>query len=138
MGQYIASRKFGTLFANINFKKSSLSLNIERQYTKLDNTLSYIGGLFGFIIIFFVFMKIYTEYCYEIEMGDRLYYYDKQDPLDSDKFNFFTFIGYIFYELIKAIGCKPDWNLMKKYGECREEIQKQFDICFLMKRIIFL
>lgn len=28
VGQYIASRKFGPLFASINFRKSSLSLNI--------------------------------------------------------------------------------------------------------------
>ncbi len=66
VGQYIASRKFGSEFATINIKKSSLSLNIEREYIKLDSALSYIGGLFGFIIILFVFMKVYTEYSYEI------------------------------------------------------------------------
>jgi hypothetical protein len=27
---------------------------------------------------------------------------------------------------------------MKKYSECREEINEQFDISFLMKRVIFL
>lgn len=52
-------------------------------------------------------------------MGDSLYYYDKQDPLDSNRFNFVTFIGYVFYELFKALGCKLDWNIMKKYGDCR-------------------
>jgi hypothetical protein len=138
VGQYIASRKFGNLFASINIKKSSLSMDIVRQYTKLDSTLSYIGGLFGFIIIFFVFMKVYTEYCYEVDMGDQLYYYDKNDPLHSEKFHFFTFIAYVFYNFLNMLGCDIQWKLMKKYGECREEIQKQFGICFLMKRLIFL
>lgn len=30
-------------------------------------------------------------------MGDNLYYYDKNDPLHSEKFNFFVFIAYTAY-----------------------------------------
>jgi hypothetical protein len=39
-------------------------MDLVRNYTKLDNTLSYIGGLFGFIMIFFIFMRVYTQYSY--------------------------------------------------------------------------
>jgi len=86
--------------ASLELRKSSTSMNIIREYDKLDTTLSYIGGLFGFLMIAFIFMQIYTEYSYEIEMGDRLYHYDKHDPLNSKNFNFITFIGYLFYSLL--------------------------------------
>jgi hypothetical protein len=100
VGQVIASRTFRNEMASIHLRKSSTSMNIVRQYDKLDNTLSYIGGLFGFLMIAFLFMQIYTEYSYEIEMGDRLYHYDKNDALNSQHFNFITFIGYLLYSFL--------------------------------------
>lgn len=112
-------------------------MDLTRNYTKLDSTLSYIGGLFGFIMVFFVFMRVYTQYSYEVEMADRLYSYDRNDPLKSDGFHFGTFIGYAFYQVGKFFG-DVKWKSMRKYHECRQEIQKQFDICFLMRRVIFL
>lgn len=86
----------------------------------MDSTLSYIGGLFGFIIIFFLFMNVYTEFAYQIDMGDRLYKYQRNNKLQSEKFNFIVFIGYLIYEFLVNIGCKIEWQLMKKYSECRE------------------
>jgi hypothetical protein len=118
VGQYVPSRRFGPEFGSISIKKSSVSIGIVRTYTKLDSTLSYVGGLFGFLMLFFVFMRVYTQYSYEVEMGDRLYYYDRNDPLRSDQFHFATFIGYIFYKVVSFFG-EVKWSAMHKYDQCR-------------------
>ena len=39
VGQYVPSRKFGPVFGSINIKKSALSIDLVRNYTKLDSTL---------------------------------------------------------------------------------------------------
>jgi len=33
---------------------------VERSYKKVDETLSYIGGLFGFIVTAMLFIKLYN------------------------------------------------------------------------------
>lgn len=66
VGQYLAQRVFKDEFATIRIRKSHVSWDFNRHYTKIDDTLSYIGGLFGFLMIAFVFMQVYTEYSYEI------------------------------------------------------------------------
>ena len=60
VGQYSATNIFQNSYASIYIRKSHLSYEISRQYTKMDSTLSYIGGLFGFIMIAFFIMTVYT------------------------------------------------------------------------------
>ena len=47
--------------------------NFVRGFQKFDETLSYIGGLFGFIMILFSIFSLYDKYAYEIEFGDRIF-----------------------------------------------------------------
>ena len=41
-------------------------------FNKLDNYLSYVGGLIGTIIVIFITMSFYTEKAYEISIGKKL------------------------------------------------------------------
>ena len=70
-------------------------------------------------------------------MGDKLYYYDQKTPFNANKFHFVSFLIYGIYNLCNFFGCSLNIELLKKFDECRNEIQKQFDMAFLMKRIIF-
>jgi len=88
----------------------------------LDGLFSYIGGLFGFAVTFLFIMTFYTDASYEIEMGDKLFYYDQADPLDSGDFNFLYFIGLIFFYLFKMINIELPWKKMKKFHDCKEEV----------------
>ena len=47
-------------------RKSSLSLNYQRSFRKIDDTLSYIGGLFSAIVTALIIMKKYNEISYEM------------------------------------------------------------------------
>lgn len=50
----------GINFANIVLRRSSTGIIVNRNFKKIADTLSYIGGLFGFVLIALSFMKYYT------------------------------------------------------------------------------
>ncbi len=59
-GTYLAASVFQGEYAGVYLKRSYITFDIKRNYTKMDSTMSYIGGLFGFFVIAFIFMQIYT------------------------------------------------------------------------------
>ena len=63
-------------YCTIFIYKSSDSINIAREYNKLDNILSYVGGLFGTLTIFLFFIRIFNNHTFEINVGSILYKYD--------------------------------------------------------------
>lgn len=50
--------------AKIYFRKAPDVYTITRSFQKLDDTLSYIGGLFGIIVLFFLSFSIYDKFAY--------------------------------------------------------------------------
>lgn len=78
-------------------RKSSLSLELDRNFEKIDDTLSYIGGLFSTILSCLILVGKYNETSYELEIAKNLYHYDKNEPIQAEKFNFFIFLGYLIY-----------------------------------------
>lgn len=70
-------------------------------------------------MIAFMFLQVYTEYSYEVEMGDKLYYYEPNAPFDSHKFHFLTFLLYLLYSCLDFFGCAWNSDLMKKFDKCR-------------------
>ena len=65
-------------------RKSSMSIDIERSFRKIDDTLSYIGGLFSALITFLFFMNIYNEYSYEYDLASNLFKYNSEDHIDAN------------------------------------------------------
>lgn len=60
-------------YAQISFYKSPNSKIITRDFQKIDEILSYIGGLFGTIAIMLFIVGVYNGYSYEISMAGYLY-----------------------------------------------------------------
>ncbi len=50
-------------YAKLYLRKSDNKLHLERSFTKLDDFLSYIGGLFGLITIIFSLVMNYYGQC---------------------------------------------------------------------------
>ena len=48
-------------------------MQIARSFQKLDQTLSYIGGLFGTIILLLISLKFYSKYSYELDIADKIF-----------------------------------------------------------------
>jgi hypothetical protein len=53
--------------------KSRVSRIYTRSYLKLDEVFGFIGGLFGTISIFLMFVSSYNDYAYEIFLGSSLF-----------------------------------------------------------------
>ena len=48
-------------------------MKVERQFQKVDVTLSYIGGLFSILVSFMIFLSLFNGYSYELDMIKGLY-----------------------------------------------------------------
>ncbi len=118
-------------------RKSSLSLQVQRSFRKVDDTLSYIGGLFSAIVTVLFIMKKYNEISYEMEIAKNLYHYDRNVPLKSDDFNFLIFLGYLIYAFFETICIKLPWKRMEVYFRSLEEVRKQMDIRLVMKKVLY-
>ena len=46
---------------------------MERSFRKIDETLSYIGGLFSAIIAILIMVNFFNEFSYELEVARSLY-----------------------------------------------------------------
>jgi hypothetical protein len=127
------------LYATFFIFKSPISKSVSRSFQKIDEILSYIGGLFGTIAICFFFVNIYNSYSFEITMGGYLFKPDdEQMGKRLKKYNFLYFIAHVFYVVGAIFGCSWNWPTTKLYYECREEMVKQLDILYLVRRVTFL
>ncbi len=54
-------------------------------------------------------MQFYTEFSYEISIGNSIYHYDEKTPLDSKGFNFITYMGYLIYLVIDFFNLNIKW-----------------------------
>lgn len=62
MTGYYISKAFSTKtmvltgsYAEFKFSKSKLLYTVQREYGKIDDLLSYVGGLFGLLFVVFAF-----------------------------------------------------------------------------------
>ena len=111
LGQVVPQPADGVTYASIVLRRSSTAVIVERGFKKIDETLSYIGGLFGFVVILLLFMKEYTQYSFELDASSHLYHSEADSSVPN--FNFLVFIGYIFFLLLDTLGIAPDWKNMK-------------------------
>lgn len=110
---------FQDVYLDVYLRKSPYYIYSQRSFVKLQDLFSNLGGLFGFAMFFFLFMQFYTEAAFEIEMADHLFYYKTEEPLNSGTFNFFYFLVYGIYKILRSIGIKIPWDRMEKYYEGR-------------------
>ena len=117
------------------WRKSASSVQINRSFQKLDQTFSYIGGLFGTIILLLIFLKFYSKYSYELDVADKIFKENNGGSFGSEHFNFIVFLGYSIFNMFTKFGIILNWKTMKKYHRCRQECQRQLNIDLLLKKI---
>lgn len=90
----------------MKLEKSTKKFTVEREYGKIDDMLSYVGGLFGllFYCIQFV-MSSYNEYRYELGVGEVLFNYDNDgNQSKSNDMGFWTYVKYSIYDWFEFFG----------------------------------
>jgi hypothetical protein len=106
----------------------------------LDNVFSYIGGLFGTVLIFFFLVSSYNTYKFEVNLAGYLYRAERaaEEGRVEKEYNFLYFLGQGVLTLLRGVGCRPQWARLGQYYRTREEMLKQLDVLFLIKRLNFL
>jgi hypothetical protein len=106
----------------------------------LDNVFSYIGGLFGTVLIFFFLVSSYNTYKFEVNLAGYLYRAERaaEEGRVEKEYNFLYFLGQGVLTLLRVVGCRPQWERLGQYYRTREEMLKQLDVLFLIKRLTFL
>ena len=125
----------GESYFKFYLRKGAANFNFERNFQKLDQTLSYIGGLFGTLALLLMFLNLYSKYCYELDFGDRIFKQNNGGSFGSHNFNFIVFLGYLFFVFMTKFGVVLNWDSMKKYHQCRSECEKQLDIDLLLRKV---
>ena len=94
---------------------------IERKYGKIDDRLSYIGGLFEIVIITLsFFMNSYNLYRYELMVSEKTYTDTSGTKPEETDFHFFKYIKYTMYQWINMLFCcSPEWEDCEKITEAR-------------------
>ncbi len=94
-----------------------------RQVNKIDDLLSYIGGLFGFVTVFFAyFVASYNEYRYELGVGENFFSYTSDGKKIRESYmNFWTYIKFSIFDWIVTVCCyEPKWKRTAEMNDTRE------------------
>ena len=72
----------------VYFRKSDNKVYITRSFRKIDDMLSYIGGLFGIIAVLFgVLMTYYSQCSFELSLSENIFEYREDDDPDQNMEN---------------------------------------------------
>lgn len=80
-------------------------------------------------------LSLYSRYCFELDMGDRIFKQNNGGSFGSENFNFIVFIGYLIFMFFSKVGLMLNWTTMRKYHQCRTECEKQLDVDLLFKKV---
>lgn len=91
--------------ANLRFE--SKTMKVSRAYGKIDDILSYAGGLMGIVVGFFAFfLASFNEYKYELSIAEDCFNGDENGNKIKEKdLGFFTYIGYVLFDWAKTLAC---------------------------------
>lgn len=80
-------------------------MKVERAFGKIDDVLSYAGGLMGLVVGFFAFfIGSYNEYKYELSIAEDSFCVDeKGSKMGSKDMGFFMYVGYVIYDWFKTL-----------------------------------
>ena len=72
-----------------------------------------------------------------MEVARSVYQFEKDEPVDSDTFNFPVYIGYLFYNGFDKLGVELPWTRMEKYHRALKAVRTEIDIRLILKKILY-
>ena len=131
----------GLNYAGLSIYKSTKTITYQRTIGKIDEILSYVGGLFGLIftgIAFFV--GSYSEMKYQIYVAEPILRVDESGRrIRQQDFGFMTYVCYAIYDWLDTFSLAP--KCLKTLGNIhavREEACQMLDPIVILKRIKYL
>lgn len=110
----------------------------ERKIGKLDQILSYIGGLFGIFVSFFgIFFSSFNKYRFETNVGENSFNFDSDGKKFSERdLTTVEYVKYTIFKWLREICCRElKWKNSKKMARTLEEVEELLDVEKLFKRL---
>ena len=128
------------IYVELYLIASPISKVVNRKYGKVDEVLSYVGGLYGIVIGFIgIFLLSFNEYKYELRVSEGAFSFKDGHLAREQDLHFGKYLKYVLYDWIKTFFCcEPNWKDCKAIDEAREEANEQIDVKHLLKRISHL
>lgn len=98
---------YNNLYAQVVLSKASTSTIYTRSFNKLDQYLSYVGGLISSSLVVFFLLNIYSEKCYIVEIAAETYALTEDSSTPS--FNFLYFISIYVKRILDFVGLNYKW-----------------------------
>lgn len=111
---------------------------VTREYQKIIDAFSYVGGLLGSFLILLIFISFYNENCYELTLGSTLFKSRTDSPATLHQYNLFYYFLHSLYSLLKTFKVTCQWDTTKYFQQSQSELQKQIDIQFILRKIHIL
>jgi hypothetical protein len=73
----------------MNINKSPTKYKYKQTFNKIDDVVSYVGGLFGSILGVFFLLKKFNGKAFIISLYRRIFSYKRKQEINSKEFNFF-------------------------------------------------
>jgi hypothetical protein len=102
-----------------------------RQIGKIDETVSYAGGLFGLILTFFaLFVFSYNKFCYELLVAECSFNYEESgEKVRSKYFTFLRYVKFQVYDWLRTTFNKRlDWQDCNQIYETKDEANLFIDV----------
>lgn len=134
------SQNFGAIFM-MNAYMTNNYYTYDRKINKVDQVISYVGGLLGLILVALgFFLGSYNEYRYELKVAEKSFNYDSDGGKFREKdLTAWMYIKYSIFDWIALFACqKPEWKGCKEMDETREEAILMIDVETFFKRLEFL
>ena len=109
-----------------------------RNVTRLDDALSYVGGLFGLIVFILIFLlKSYNQYKYELHVSENSFNYDTDGYKVREKdLGMFKYLRYRAYYIIYLLtGKRMKWGDCPEMQETVFEAKKMLDVQGMYRRL---
>ncbi len=113
-------------------------MKIQRKVGKIDEMLSYVGGLFSILIgALSIFMNSFNQYRYELMVAEGVFHEDQQgNRIREDDFHFLKYIKYSIFDWVQTLFCFTlKWNDCILIDNTRQQANCTMDVTRLFRKI---
>ena len=91
----------------------------------------------GTVISLIFIMEFYTKKAYEISIARKVLLDNNKEEIPSSSFNIFYYLSMMIKKMFKKCKFEPDWPKTDIYQKCSQEMIKQLDVTYIVKKLMF-
>ena len=131
---YRPSTFYGYVFFRMFFQLNVQQDLHQRNFNKIFDAISQIGGLIPVFMLGFIWLKYYALSHFEMTFIKKLHSDQK-----AKQYGIFYFFSKFFYSVLTFFNINMDhWDMTRQYHKMHNTVNKLIDIIYLYKRLDFI